>query len=51
MASNYFDNLKGSDWINLANVGTNIIGGLASGKASERLATESAADYQLRLQQ
>lgn len=46
--SNYFSDLKGADWINLANMGTNLLGGLAQGKQAERQAGESAAEFAYR---
>jgi len=48
---NYFKQFKPEDWLSLANLGTNLVGGFAQGKQAERQAGESAQDYALRLQQ
>lgn len=51
MATNFFADLKGPDWINLANMGTNLVAGLAQGAAASRQAGESAQEFALRQQQ
>ena len=43
--------LTTSDYLNIANMGTSLFGGLATGKQSERQANESAQDFLLRQQQ
>ena len=49
--SDYFKDLKGSDWINLANLGTNIVGGLTGGKQDERAANLNQAEFDFLRQQ
>lgn len=40
-----------SDWLNIANIGTSLFGGFATGKQGERKANETAQEFLLRQQQ
>ncbi|NBV23575.1 MAG: hypothetical protein EBS05_16850 [Proteobacteria bacterium] len=48
----FLDQMKASDWINLGQLGTSIVGGLSSGKANARTAEQAARDdaFQRQLQ-
>ena len=47
----WMDQMKPSDWINLGQLGTSVIGGVASGKASERAAENDFFTQQQRARQ
>jgi len=42
MANKFLEQLKASDWINLGQLATNVVGGVASGKAAERSAEQAS---------
>lgn len=42
MANKFLEQMKASDWINLGQLATNVVGGVASGKAAERTAQQAS---------